>query len=92
MQCYILLVDKNNTDENHRDRRRLKRAAQFGPLKRLVREVIRGDGCLEELACGHVGPIGPPRQTQTPGVVMRHCTMCKKEESEREEDSVLVSA
>jgi len=72
---------------NKRERRRLKRNQELGPL----REVVSWDesplagliqtalGQREVLSCGHSVESGPPRTTQTPGKVYRHCPMCKAE-------------
>ena len=63
---YWIMMDGNN---------------ELGPR----REVVEGsnwtiDGVkMEKLSCGHLLPAGPPRQTQTPGKIYRHCIKCKEE-------------
>lgn len=64
---------------NARERRRERRAERLGPLKELVESFVRDGEQLERLSCGHEVPAGPPRQTQTPGKIMRHCIRCPRD-------------
>lgn len=74
---------KSNTDmvrSKTRERRRAIRAHRFGPLRELVEGSGRVEGGrrVERLDCGHIVPAGPPRQTQPPGKIYRHCPHCPK--------------